>query len=125
LRILTTACWTILSPPTPQFESFSRRLDGRGCGDKRDRHQSALSAGKGDIGRELQDALSPHEVGLEVRAKRIAALADGRDADAGLAEERVIDGHTEGSLRRELLQHGATNDGEDLLDGRRVWEKSR
>ena len=76
-----------------------------------------MSVGKGNIGRELQDALSPHEVGLEVRAKRIAAPADARDADAGLAEERVINGDTEGSLRGELLQHGATDDGEDLLDG--------
>lgn len=97
--------------------SFSRRPDGRGCGDKRDRHHAMLSVGKGDIGRELQDALSPHEVGLKVRAKRIATPAHARDADAGLAEKRVIDGHTKGSLRGELLQHGATNDGEDLIDG--------
>jgi hypothetical protein len=53
-----------------------------------------------------------------MRAQRIAAPADARDADAGLAEERVIDGYTKRGLRGELLQHGATNDGEDFLEGK-------
>ena len=96
---------------------FGRGLDGRRCVDKTDWRHAALSVWKGGIGGKLQDALRPHEVGLEVRAKRIAAPADAGDTDAGLAEERVIDGHTEGRLGRELLQHGAANDREDLRDG--------
>jgi hypothetical protein len=64
----------------------------------------------------LQEALRPHEVGLKRRAKRVAAPSDAGDADAGLAEEGVVEGDRKGGLRRQLGEDGAADDGKHLLN---------
>ena len=75
---------------------------------------------KGQIGGELQGALSADEVGLEARAEGIAAPRHAGNTDAGFAQEGVIDGDRERRLRRKLLQHGVTDHGEERISGQTV-----
>ena len=65
----------------------------------------------------MQHALSTDEVGVERRAERIAPPGDARDTNASLAEQGVIDGDTERRRCRELIEHGATDDGKDGCSG--------
>jgi len=50
---------------------------------------------------------------MEVRAEGIAAPRHTGNADAGFAEEGIVDGDRKRSLRRKLLHHGVTDDGEE------------
>ena len=85
---------------------------------KSDRHHTMLASRERHIGGELQHALGAHKVGLEVRAERIAAPGDAGNAESGFAEQGIVNGDTEGSLLRNLMEHGATNHGEDLIRGK-------
>ena len=96
---------------------FGRRPDGSGGVEEGDRHHAMASPREGHIGGELQYALSAHEVGLEVRAEGVAAPADSRYADAGFAEQGVINGDAKRSVAGEEIQRGMTNDGENLREG--------
>ena len=87
---------------------------------KCDRHHAVPVVGQGDRGGQLQYALSPDEIGLEVRAEGVAAPGHSRNAKAGLAEQRIVDSHTEGRLGRQLGQDPATDNREDLGDGEAV-----
>jgi hypothetical protein len=80
-------------------------IDGDGAGGTR-----CVAGRKG--GRELQDSLGAHEVGLEFRAEGIATPGDARDFGAGLGQQRVIHGHAQGPIRRQLSEQVATDDGE-------------
>jgi hypothetical protein len=75
-------------------------------------------SGKIDVGGKLEETLSAHEIGLELGAEGIAAPGDAGNADAGFAQEGVIDGDTKGSVGRQWSQHGAADDGEDGLEGK-------
>ena len=75
---------------------------------------------KGQIGGELQGPLSADEVGLEARAEGIAAPRHAGNTDASFAQEGVIDGDRERRLRRELLHHGMTDNGEQGISGQTV-----
>lgn len=82
------------------------------------RHHAMVGGGKRNGGGELQHPLSAHEVGLKAGPERIAAPSDAWNASAGFAEQRIVDGDTERSVGRELLEDGTANDGEDLGDGK-------
>jgi hypothetical protein len=79
-----------------------------------------MATGERQIGRELQEALAADEVGLEVRAEGIATPSDAGNANAGFAEERIVNGDGEGSLRGKPLEQGATNHGEERVSGEAV-----
>src|ERR1039457_625182 len=70
--------------------------------------------------RSLEEALGAHEIGLEMRAERIATPGNAGSAEAGAAEERIIEDGADGSLGRKFGQHGAADDGEDGVDGKAV-----
>jgi hypothetical protein len=55
---------------------------------------------------------------LERRAERIAAPGDAGNPEAGLAEERVVDGDQEGCGGRQFCEDGATNGIEEGGDGK-------
>jgi hypothetical protein len=82
-----------------------------------DGNHAVVSGGQGDVGGELQEALRANEVGLEMGAERIAAPGDARDANAALAQERVVDGHAERSLRGQMRENRTPNYGEEGCDG--------
>jgi len=92
-----------------------------------------VAASQREIGRQLQDALGAHEVGLKGWAERIAAPSDAGDAHAGFAEKGIIEGHAEGSVSGKLLEYRAADyredrergqamAGEESIDGRPVLE---
>jgi hypothetical protein len=74
-----------------------------------------VAAGERHVGGNLQYPLSEHKVVLKVGAERITAPSDSRDTDARFAEQGVIDSDGYRGLRRELLEDGAADDGEDGL----------
>jgi len=96
------------------WASLRGRFDGRGRVRERNRNHAMVARRKGQVGGELQGALGTDEIGLEARAEGIAAPGDSGNADAGFAEEGVVDGNGKRSLRRQLLHHGVADDGEDL-----------
>ena len=53
-------------------------------------------------------------------AEGVPPPGDTRDVGAGLAEERIIDGHGERSLGRQLGEDAAADDGEEVGGGQAV-----
>jgi hypothetical protein len=85
--------------------------------DEGDGHHAVIASGKGDVGGELQKALSADEVGLEVGAERVAAPGHARNANAALAQESVIDGNAKRGLWGQLREGGTPDFGEKCRDG--------
>jgi hypothetical protein len=85
--------------------------------DQGDGHHAVISSGNGDVGGELQKALSPDEVGLEVGAERVAAPGDARYVNAALTQEGVVDGNAKRGLRGQLSEGGTPEYGEEGFDG--------
>jgi len=57
---------------------------------------------------------------LETGAEGIAAPGDAGDTDAGFAEQRIVDGDAEGSLRGEFGEDAAADDRENVGGGKAV-----
>ena len=90
---------------------------------KGDGQQAGGAVGSGESERGLKKALGAHEIGLETRAQGIAAPGDAGGAEAGAAQERVIEDSADGSLGREFGEHGAADDGEEGFDGKTIVGK--
>ena len=67
-----------------------------------DRQQETGAVGSGESERGLKKALGAHEVGLEMRAERIASPSHARSAEAGAAQEGIIEDGADGSLGRQF-----------------------
>jgi hypothetical protein len=81
-----------------------------------DQALGAVRSGQGEGS--LEEALSAYEVGLEARTEGIAAPGDPGGARAGAAHQGIIEHGADGSLGRELRDHGAADEGEDGLEGK-------
>ena len=98
--------------------SFGRGLGGSGSVLEGDGDHAVAVSGKIDVGGKLKEALSAHEIGLELGTEGIAAPGDAGGAKAGFAQQGVIDGDTKRSVGRQLSQHSAADDGKDGLEGK-------
>jgi hypothetical protein len=107
--------FAVLSPIL--IRSFGGRSGGRGCVEEGDRHHAVIASGKGDVGGELQKALSADEVGLELGTEGVAAPGDARNADAAFAQECVVDGNAKRGLRGQVREGGTPDFGEECPDG--------
>ena len=100
--------------------SFGGGFDERGRVQESDGDHAVMARGEGQISGELQDALGAHEIGLKVRAQGIAAPGDTGNANAGFAEQGVVDGDRDRRGSRESLDYGAANHGKEGLRGEAV-----
>ncbi len=68
----------------------------------------------------LEKTLGTHQIGLEARTERVTAPSDARGAEAGAAQERIIEDGAQRGVGRQLGEQRAADDGEDGLDGKTV-----
>jgi hypothetical protein len=85
---------------------------------KIDRDHTVIATRERDIGGELQNTLSTHEVGVEIGTERIAPPRHTGDVNAHFMEQGVIKGHAQGRVLGQWFKGVTANHGKDLL----AWE---
>jgi len=95
---------------------FFRRFGRSGSMAKGDGEQAAGAAGGRESEGNLEKTLGAHEIGLKVRPQGIAAPSHAGSAQAGAAQQRIIEDSADGSAGGEGAHHGAPHHREEVLD---------
>ena len=103
--------------------SFLARLGGSGSVAKGDGNDAAVAVAGGKKQRSLEKPLGAHEIGLKVRAERVAAPSHAGGAQAGATHQRVIEHGADGSVGRQLAHHRASHHGKEMGEGQTRFGK--